>query len=134
MIGRVQRAFCWVQKAHYARLILSRTECALVVSVDAMEIDDPGRRAERALGAAVAVGDVVGAAPADQLVGVPVRAVVARRVLVAQREVGSVEHRVGARAAGGAAALPFEAAIAAGVEAVGRDAGLHLDPLVLEWI
>jgi len=56
-----------------------------------------------------------------------VRAVVAGRVLVAQRQVGTIEYRACARATGGAAAPPFQAAIAVGIigkgasEAVGRN-------------
>src|ERR1700738_367035 len=59
------------------------------VSVYLVQIDRPGRGTERALRVAAAVGDIAGAAPAGELVGVPVRAVVAGRVGVAQRQVRS---------------------------------------------
>src|SRR5690606_28819223 len=77
---------------------------------------------------------VVCAPPADQLVGIPVRAVVAGRIRVAQGEVGAVELRPGPRAAGGAALAPFEAAVAIGVEAVRRDAELPLYRFMLEGV
>ena len=93
-----------------------------------------GHRAELPARAAAALRDVVGAALADELVGVPARAVVARssRRRAAQRR--ALEARLRARAAGGAAAPPFELAVAVGVEAVGRHAGLGLHRLVAERI
>ena len=75
-----------------------------------VEIDLPRCRAKGAARRAAALGDIVGAAPTDELVGVPVRAVIAGRVGVAQPQRRPFEVRLGLRAAGRAAAPPFELA------------------------
>src|SRR5215216_5228013 len=103
-------------------------------SVQLVQVDRPAQRAERALRAAAALRDVVSAALADELVGIPARAVVARRIAVTDAQYLTLEACLRAGAAGGAAAPPFELAVAVGVEAVGRHAGLALHRLVAERI
>ncbi len=77
--------------------------CRLTVQAD-------GRRTASARPAA-AQRDVVGAALADELVGEPARAVVAGRIAVADAQRPTLEARLRTRAAGGAAAPPFELAV-----------------------
>src|SRR5690348_13191856 len=62
------------------------------------------------------------------------RAIVAGRVAVMQPECRAVETRLCARTAGHSPAAPFELAVAAGIETVGRDARLELSRFVTEWI
>ena len=99
-----------------------------------MKIDLPRGWPEGTSGVAAALCDIVGATLADQLVGVPMRAVIAGRVGVAQAQRRPFEARLCSGAAGGAAGPPFELAVAIGVEAVGRHAGLALHRLVAERI
>src|SRR5262245_21866879 len=99
-------------------------------SVQHVQVDGPGNRTEGATGRAAALRYIVRAALADELVGVPVRAVVAGRVAVAQPQHRPSEPGWATGREGGAAGRQLGLAVPAGIKEVREKAGFNWARLV----